>query len=174
MAALELPAAAKDLRREIHSVLGQVDYDYQRLQLNTVVSGAMKMLNALEAYKPAGGAGEAAVLAECYGILLRALYPATPHIAHALWRELGYEAIFGEVIDAPWPAVDEAALRRDSIELMLQIGGKLRGRIEVPADASKEAIEQAALASEGFAKHGQGKQPKKIIIVPGRLVNIVL
>lgn len=174
MAAQELPAAAKDLRREIHSVLGQVDYDYQRLQLNTVVSGAMKMLNALEAYKPAGGAGEAAVLAECYGILLRALYPATPHIAHALWCELGYEAIFGEIIDAPWPAVDEAALRRESIELMLQIGGKLRGRIEVPADASKEAIEQAALASEGFAKHGQGKTPKKIIIVPGRLVNIVL
>ena len=67
-----------------------------------------------------------------------------------------------------------AALRRESIELMLQIGGKLRGRIEVPADADKAAIEQAALASEGFAKHGQGKQPKKIIIVPGRLVNIVL
>ena len=70
--------------------------------------------------------------------------------------------------------VDEAALRRDSIELMLQIGGKLRGRIEVATDASKEAIEQAALASEGFAKHGQGKTPKKIIIVPGRLVNVVL
>jgi leucyl-tRNA synthetase len=166
--------AAQALRREIHTVLRQVDYDYQRMQYNTVVSGAMKMLNALEDFKAGGDAGAEAALREGFGILLRVLYPATPHIAHALWQELGYAAAQGGLLDAPWPKVDEAALQRDEVELMLQVNGKLRGSILVPAGADKAEIEKLALASEAFTKFAPGASAKKVIVVPGRLVNVVL
>jgi leucyl-tRNA synthetase len=166
--------AAQALRREIHTVLRQVDYDYQRMQYNTVVSGAMKMLNALEDFKPADDAGAAAAQREGFGILLRALYPATPHVTHALWQALGYTAQHGDLLDAPWPKVDETALVQDEIELMLQVNGKLRGSILVPAGADKAVIEKIALASEAFTKFAAGAVPKKVIIVPGRLVNVVV
>ena len=174
----DLGKAARALRLEIHTVLRQVDYDYVRMQYNTVVSGAMKMLNALENFKAeaeAGAdAGADAALAEGFGILLRALYPATPHIAHGLWQALGYADIHGELIDAPWPQVDEAALVQDEVELMLQVNGKLRGSLRVPAGASREQIEQIAVASEAFTKFAQGAAPKKVVVVPGRLVNLVV
>ena len=163
--------AAKALRLEIHTVLKQVDYDYQRMQYNTVVSGAMKMLNALEDFKPDGSTADNAALAEGFGILLRAIYPATPHIAHTLWSGLGY---VGELLDAPWPKADESALQRDEIELVLQINGKLRGSVTVPAGADKATIEAAALASEAFVKQAAGAVPKKVVVVPGRLVNVVI
>ncbi|MDZ4295561.1 MAG: leucine--tRNA ligase, partial [Hydrogenophaga sp.] len=169
-----LSQAAKALRLEVHTVLKQVDYDYQRMQYNTVVSGAMKMLNALDDFKGDGSAGDNAALAEGFGILLRCIYPATPHIAHSLWVELGYAAAAGELLDAPWPQADEAALQRDQIELMLQINGKLRGSVTVPASADKSAIEAAALASEAFVKQANGAAPKKVVVVPGRLVNVVV
>jgi len=169
-----LSKAAKALRLEVHTVLKQVDYDYQRMQYNTVVSGAMKMLNALDDFKGDGSAGDNAALAEGFGILLRCIYPATPHIAHSLWVELGYAAAAGELLDAPWPQADEAALQRDQIELMLQINGKLRGSVTVPASADKSAIEAAALASEAFVKQANGAAPKKVVVVPGRLVNVVV
>ncbi|MBI3367498.1 MAG: leucine--tRNA ligase, partial [Burkholderiales bacterium] len=163
-------AAAKPLRRELHSVLRQVSYDYERMQYNTVISGAMKMLNALEDFK-----GEApAELREGFGLLLCALYPACPHITQGLWTQLGYAAELGELLDAPWPAVDEAALLRDQIELVLQIAGKTRGAVTVAADADKAVIENAALASPEFAKFGEGKPARKVVIVPGRLVNVVV
>ncbi|MCM3564315.1 leucine--tRNA ligase [Hydrogenophaga intermedia] len=165
-----LSKAAKALRLEIHTVLKQVDYDYQRMQYNTVVSGAMKMLNALEGFQPEGAADQAAA-AEGFSILLRCLYPATPHITHALWHELGYP---GTLLDAPWPQADETALQRDEIELVLQINGKLRGAITVSASADKAAIEAAALASEAFIKQAAGAAPKKVVVVPGRLVNVVV
>jgi hypothetical protein len=92
---------AQALRRELHTVLRQVDYDYQRMQYNTVVSGAMKMLNALEDFKATGEPGAQAALREGFGILLRSLYPATPHIAHTLWQQLGYVAAHGDLLDAP-------------------------------------------------------------------------
>ncbi len=166
--------AVKALRLEIHSVLRQVDYDYQRMQYNTVVSGAMKMLNALEDFKATGEPGAQAALAEGFGILLRVLYPATPHAAHGLWADLGYAAQFGDLIDAPWPHVDEAALKQDELELMLQVNGKLRGSVLVPATASREEIERLAVASEAFQKFAEGAHPKKVIVVPGRLVNVVI
>ena len=171
---LSLSKAAKALRLEVHTVLKQVDYDYQRMQYNTVVSGAMKMLNALDDFKPDGSAGDNAALAEGFGILLRCIYPATPHIAHSLWTGLGYAAAAGDLLDAPWPQADEAALQRDEIELMLQINGKLRGSVTVPASADKAAIEAAALASDAFQKQANGAAPKKVVVVPGRLVNVVV
>jgi leucyl-tRNA synthetase len=155
-------------------VLKQVDYDYQRMQYNTVVSGAMKLLNALEDFKAAGTPGAEVAQIEGFGILLRCLYPATPHIAHSLWSGLGYAGALGELLDAPWPKVDEAALQQDEIELVLQINGKLRGAIRVPAAASKEVIEQTALANETVQKQANGSAAKRVIVVPGRLVNVVL
>ena len=147
-----------------------VTNDYERMQYNTVVSGAMKLLNALEAFK-----GDApAVLREGFSVLLRALYPACPHITHVLWQQLGYADQLGDLLDAPWPAVDEAALVQQELELVLQVNGKHRGSIRVPAEADKAAIEAAAKASPDFEKFSECKSPKKIIIVPGRLVNIVV
>jgi leucyl-tRNA synthetase len=164
---------AKALRLEVHSVLKQVDYDYQRMQYNTVVSGAMKLLNALEGFK-GQAPGDAVAVREGFGILLRVLYPVTPHITHALWQALGFAAQQGELLDAPWPTVDDDALQQDEIELMLQVNGKLRGAIHVPAAADRALIEQIALASEAFLKQADGAPPKKVVVVPGRLVNIVI
>jgi len=165
---------AADLRREMHVVLKQVSYDYDRMQYNTVVSGCMKLLNALEDFKADGSEGDNAVLCEGMSILLRMLYPACPHIAANLWAELGYAAKTGDLLDTAWPEVDESALQRDELELMLQINGKLRGSVTVSATASKEQIEQAALATDAFIKQANGAAAKKIIVVPGRLVNIVV
>ena len=170
---------AKTLRLEVHTVLKQISYDYERMQYNTVVSGAMKLLNALDGFKTDEGTQVAAksdmlVLQEGFGILLRVLYPATPHLAHALWQELGYAKAHGDLLDAHWPQVDTQALVQDEMELMLQVAGKLRGSIRVAAGACKEQIEAAALASEAFQKAAAGATPKKIILVPGRLVNIVV
>ena len=161
----------KALRREVHLVLKQVSYDYERMQYNTVVSGAMKLLNALEGFK---AEGQAAAVREGFSVLLRVIYPACPHIAHALWTELGFAAELGELLDAAWPQVDESALVQDQIELMLQVNGKLRGAIKVAASADKAAIEAIALASPDFEKFAEGKPPKKVVIVPGRLVNVVV
>ena len=166
--------AASALRREVHLLLKQISHDYDRLQYNTVASGAMKLLNALEAAKLADTPADAAALSESVGILLRVLYPAAPHITHALWGELGFAAAHGDLLDAPWPQVDEAALLQSEIELMLQVNGKLRGSIRVAADAGKHTIEHAALRSPDFIKFAEGKRPKKVIVVPGRLVNVVI
>ncbi len=140
---------AKALRLEIHNVLKQVDYDYQRMQYNTVVSGAMKMINALEDFKATDSAGAQVALIEGFGILLRCLDPATPHIAHRLWQGLGYAGTLGDLLDAPWPQVDPAALVQDEIE-------------------------RIALASEAFTAQAAGAAPKRVIVVPGRLVNVVV
>ncbi|HEY9097183.1 MAG TPA: leucine--tRNA ligase [Hydrogenophaga sp.] len=164
----------KKLRRELHLVLKQVSYDYERMQYNTVVSGCMKMLNALEDFAFDDSPGDNALRCEGMSLLLRMLYPACPHIAHAAWVALGFAAVAGELLDAPWPQADEAALVQDELELVLQINGKLRGSITVPASADKAAIEAAALASEAFVKQAGGAAPKKVIVVPGRLVNVVV
>ncbi len=165
---------AADLRREMHLVLKQVSYDYDSMQYNTVVSGCMKLLNALEDFKTDDSDGDNAVLCEGVSVLLRMLYPACPHISANLWSELGYAARLGDLLDTAWPEVDESALARDELELMLQINGKLRGSVMVSATASKEQIEQAALATEVFLKQANGAAAKKVIVVPGRLVNIVV
>ena len=157
------------LRFELHATLRQAQYDYDRLQYNTVVSACMKMLNTLDGAKDA----DAATLTEGLGILLRVLYPVTPHITHALWNELGFAAVYGPLIDAPWPVVDEAALKRDEVELVVQVNGKLRGTIRVAADADRATIEAAALADETVRRFVTST-PSKVVVVPGRLVNVVV
>ena len=171
---IEFDKEAKALRLEIHTVLKQVDYDYQRMQYNTVVSGAMKMINALEAFKGGETAAGQIAMIESFGILLRVLYPATPHLTHTLWKELGYANKQGDLLDAAWPTVDPKALVQDELELVLQVNGKLRGAIRVPAAADKAQIEAIALASEDALKFTNGATPKKVVVVPGRLVNIVV
>ncbi|ANN78738.1 leucine--tRNA ligase [Bordetella flabilis] len=170
----DAPAAAKDLRREIHTLLKQADYDYQRIQYNTVVSACMKMLNAIEsATLPDGDPLADAARAESLGVLLRVLYPVVPHITWQLWQELGYAAVYGDLLDAPWPQVDEGALVADEIELMLQVNGKLRGALRVAAAASREQIEAQAATHEAVERFLEGRPPKRVIVVPGKLVNVV-
>ena len=165
---------AKALRRELHTVFKQVDYDYQRMQYNTVVSGAMKMLNALEDFQDDGASGNRQALREGLGLLLRSIYPATPHMTHALWGGLGYDAELGQLLDASWPTADESALLQDEITLMLQVNGKLRGSIVVLALASHEEIERAATENDIFRKLANGATARKVVVVPGRLVNVVV
>ncbi len=165
------PAIAAGLQKatrfEIHSVLKQANYDMAKHQFNTVASAAMKILNALDRMHGV----EDDVAKEGLGILLRLLYPITPHISHQLWRELGYGE---DILDAPWPAVDEAALEQDEIELVLQVNGKLRGNMRVPREAAREAIEKMALTHPSVQKYVNGQPIKKVVVVPGRLVNVVV
>jgi leucyl-tRNA synthetase len=170
--AATLSEAHKTLRREVYKVLQQADHDYRRTQYNTVVSAAMKLLNTLEGARFDDAHAGSAVLSEGLSIFLRVLYPVAPHIAHVLWEQLGYAAALGDILDAPWPQVEAAALEQSEIELMIQVNGKLRGSIRVPTGADKAAIEAAALASESVQKFITGT-PKKVIVVPGKLVNIV-
>ncbi len=170
--AASLSDAGKALRRDVHEILAQADFDYGRRQYNTVVSACMKLLNALEDGQKSGA--EVGVLHEGLGILLRLLYPVVPHTAWALWTDLGYARLHGDLLDAPWPQVDESARVRDTLKLMLQVNGKLRGELEISASAGEEEIRAAALASEAFEKFSEGRPLKKAIVVPGRLVNLVV
>ncbi|THF63604.1 leucine--tRNA ligase [Pseudothauera nasutitermitis] len=167
----ELPGALADVRREIHTHLKQANHDFGKHQFNTVVSAAMKILNALEKAprEPAGAHAE--IAEEGFGILLRLLSPITPHISHALWQDCGFGA---DILAASWPEPQAAALKQDELELMVQVNGKLRGSIKVPASAGKSDIEAAALASEAAQRFMEGQAPKKVVVVPGRLVNIVV
>jgi leucyl-tRNA synthetase len=172
----KLPEELAKLRREVHLNLKQASADLARQQFNTVASAGMKLLNALERAPSDASAGEqkAAVVAEGFSILLRVLAPITPHIAHTLWTELEMDKKAGsDILAAPWPLVDEGALVQDELELVLQINGKLRGSIKVSATADKAAIEAIAVASEVAQQHLGGAEPKKVVVVPGRLVNIV-
>ncbi len=166
-----LDADLAAVRRDIHANLKQANYDMQRFQFNTVASAAMKMLNALERAPRGNPQAHAEVVEEGLSILLRLLSPITPHLCHVLWSELGYG---DDILQAPWPEPLEAALQQDEIELVLQIGGKTRGKLLVPASAERTEIERMALASETAAKYIEGKPAKKVVVVPGRLVNIVV
>jgi leucyl-tRNA synthetase len=164
---------SRKARRELHMTLKQANDDYERLHYNTVVSAGMIMLNTLEAL-PASARGAGALAREGLSLLLRVLHPVIPHTTWVMWNDLGYATTMGDLIDAKWPEVDTAALVQDEIELVLQVNGKLRGRIVVPAKADNDAIETAARASPEVAKHANGASVKKVIVVPGRLVNVVV
>ena len=131
------------------------------------------MLNALESI-PADSAGAPAVLREGMSVLLRVLYPVVPHVTWNLWRDLGYAAEAGDLLDARWPDVDAAALEQDEVELVLQVNGKMRGRLVVAAGANQAAIEAAAIASPEVKRHAAGGAVRKVVVVPGRLVNVVV
>jgi leucyl-tRNA synthetase len=179
---LDRPQA--DLRRIIHLSFKQAAFDMGRHQFNTVVSAAMKILNTLEsgelavrvsfdseAAKQKALTARNMIYKEGLSILLRLLSPITPHTSQTLWKELGYG---DNILHAPWPEVDEAALVQDEIELVIQVNGKLRGNLRVSKDADKATIEQLALAHEAVQKQLAGGAAKKVIVVPGRLINVVI
>ncbi|MCW5605401.1 MAG: class I tRNA ligase family protein, partial [Burkholderiales bacterium] len=167
----DLPAEFAAVRREVHAALKQANYDMARHQFNTVASFAMKILNALERAPQADAARCALVRREGFSILLRLLSPIAPHISHVLWRELAFG---DDVLAAPWPEADEAALQQDEIELVLQINGRKRGSVRVPSDADKATIEKIVLADPAVLKLLDGKPVRKMVVVPGRLVNVVV
>nr|WP_306304536.1 leucine--tRNA ligase [Methylogaea oryzae] len=165
-----LDEGQKALRRQVHETLRKVTDDYaRRLTYNTAIAANMELLNALGRFEDAGEQGRA-LRQEALELVVLMLAPIIPHICRKLWQALGHAE---DVAVATWPAVDESALVQDSIELVVQVNGKLRGKISVAPDASRETAEAAALADANVQKHLEGKPPKKVIVVPGKLVNIV-
>ncbi|MDN3520606.1 leucine--tRNA ligase [Halomonas ramblicola] len=161
----------RELRRKTHETIAKAGDDIgRRTTFNTAIAAVMELTNALGRFDDASPQG-LAVVREAVEACVLLLAPIVPHACHALWRELGHES---PVIDAPWPTVDESALARDSIELVVQVNGKLRARIQVAADADKAAIEAEAFAAENVQRHTEGKTIRKVIVVPGKLVNIVV
>ncbi len=171
-----IDARCKRLRHEIHLQLKQADADYERMHYNTVVSASMKMLNALEEANSANGSAaiEAAVNRESVGILLRVLYPIAPHITHVLWNELGYVRELGELLDAPWPQTDAAALEQEEMQLVVQVNGKVRGSIRVPTHAEDSAITATALADANVLRFVEGRPVKFSKVVRPKLVTIAV
>ena len=167
--AADLDEGSAAARREVHAALKKSLFDYERQQYNTVVSGCMTMVNAL--YRLDDSPAAQAVLSEGISICLRLLAPIAPHVTHHLWQELGFGA---DILNADWPRVDEAALKQDSIEYVLQVNGKVRGKVRVPADADQAAVQTAALAQEGVRRHTVDGTVRKVIVVPGKLVNVVV
>ena len=154
------------IRYQIHLELKKANDDIVRKKFNTVASACMKILNAIEALPEWDATSK-----EGLSILLRLLSPIAPHIAHHLWRELK----FGEdIMQAPWPEPDAAALEQDEIELVVQVNGKLRGSIRVPKAADRAAIEELARANPNVQRFVAGQNVKKVVVVPGRLVNLVV
>ena len=162
-------------RREIHLLLQSAKNDYKRLQLNTVASTCMKLLNHLQTLTPKLNSEDSlyyqTLINKGASILLSILNPITPHITQALWNMLKFE---GEITDTPSPKVNKSALLRNEIELVVQINGKLRTQITVSASADKATIESIALADEKTQQYTNGKVIRKVIVVPNRLVNIVV
>ena len=160
----------KDLRHKLHSTIAKVSDDYgRRQQFNTAIAAVMELLNQYDKTDTGSEQGRT-VAQEVLEAAVRLLWPIVPHICETLWSELNGVKLW----EAGWPTVDEAALVKSEIEVMVQVNGKLRGKITVAADASKADLEAAALANEGAVKFMEGKPAKKIIVVPGRLVNIVV
>ncbi len=155
-------------RREVHGALKKALYDYERHQLNTVVSACMTIVNAL--YRLDDSAGAQSVLREGLSICLRLLAPIAPHVTHYLWRELGFG---DDILDSAWPKVDESALVRDTVDYVVQVNGKTRGKLQVPADADRAAVESAALADETVRRFVGESTVRKVVVVPGKLVNVV-
>ena len=163
--------AQRALRAKVHATLRKVGDDMaRRMTYNTAIAAVMEMMNAVGRFEDAAGQSQA-VRQEALERAVLMLAPIVPHICHRLWRVLGHET---SVVAASWPTVDETALIKDRIELVVQVNGKLRGKIQVPADAAKETVEAAALAEANVARFIAGKTVRKRIVVPGRLVNLVV
>ena len=166
----ELTSELQALRRQVHQTIQKVGDDYgRRLVFNTAVAAAMELANAVAKIEASDTAARA-VKQEALESLVLMLAPIAPHITHTLWQALGHTQA---IIDAPWPTVDTAALAQDEIEIVVQVNGKLRGRIHVPADADRARVEALALADDNVRRHVEGQSVKKVVVVPGKLVNIV-
>ncbi|MCZ6855933.1 MAG: class I tRNA ligase family protein, partial [Gammaproteobacteria bacterium] len=167
----DLSAAAKDLRHKTYSTLERADDDFgRRVQFNTVVSGVHELVNTISKFSATTDQDQA-VVREALKVAMLVLSPIAPHITQALWAELGEATL---LIDSSWPEVDTDALVRETVELIVQVNGKVRGRIDVNVDAIDEVIETTALGNENVARFIEDKTVGKVIIVSGKLVNIVV
>jgi leucyl-tRNA synthetase len=165
-----LTAAQRDLRRQVHETLAKVTVDIgRRRTFNTAIAAVMELMNALGRFEDRSTQGRA-VVQEALEIVVLVLSPVVPHACHALWHELGHAQA---VVDAPWPATDPRALERESVEVVVQVNGKLRGRVTVPVDADEAAVRQAALADPNVQRFMEGRPLRKFIYVPGKLANVV-
>ena len=163
--------AQRAMRRQAHQTLAKVTDDIgRRRTFNTAISSVMELLNALSKH-PQDAAQDRSVAHEALEIAVLALSPIIPHVTHALWRELGHSTA---LIDEPWPAVDAAALEQSTLQLVVQVNGKLRAHITVPVDADERTIREAALADANVQKYVGSATPRKVIVVPGKLVSVVV
>ena len=165
----ELDKAQKNLRRKTHETIGKVDDDYGRRQtFNTAIAAVMELCNEVSKLDTSSANG-LAVEREALQAALLLLCPIVPHATEHLWRELCGE----DIILARWPLVDTAALSRDELEIVVQVNGKVRAKLSVAVDADKETLEAAALAEENVMRFIEEKTVRKVIVVPGKLVNVV-
>jgi leucyl-tRNA synthetase len=160
----------RTLRRKLHQTLRQVTHDFETFEFNTIISALMELLNEMYKVREKGAVGPEA-WNEALDIYLRMLAPVSPHVAEELWAYLGKSY---SIHTQSWPEVDEAAAAEEQITLVIQVNGKVRDRISVPVDISEEKAKELALSSEAVGKYLQGKDPRKVILVPGKLVNIVV
>jgi leucyl-tRNA synthetase len=161
--------AKRNLRRKVHQTLKRVTRDYENFEFNTIISSLMELLNEMYKARESGAAGSAE-WSEAQEIYLKMMAPVAPHIAEELWSRLGKPY---SIHQQRWPQVDESATKEDSIELPVQVNGKVRDRIVVAVEAGEEEVKSAALASESVRKFLEGKEPKKVIVVKGKLVSVV-
>ena len=167
-----LSEADKDLRRVLHSSIKKVTNDIEtRFNFNTAISTMMELVNALYAYKEAAKEPNAGLIYEAISDLIKMMSPFVPHITEELWR--GAIDANSSVHEQSWPECDEEALKVDNVEIVLQVNGKVRGRLTVPAEATKEELEKIAMADANVQAHIGDATVRKVICVPGRLVNIV-
>ncbi|MFT5506373.1 MAG: leucyl-tRNA synthetase, partial [Gammaproteobacteria bacterium] len=161
----------KAMRLKLHETIRKVSDDSgRRLTFNTAIAANMELLNALGKFEGFDDQTQC-IRQECFSSMILMLAPIVPHICHQLWRNLGYK---GLLLDAPWPKIDESALVQDTLELVVQVNGKLRGKIQIAANASQQDCQLLALQNEQVIRFLDGKDPKKVIVVPGRLINIVV
>lgn len=170
LSSVALNEQQKNLRRQTHQTIQKVTDDFKRrFTFNTAIAAMMELLNALSVYTPQDHVDNM-VKQEAFEMLVLMLSPIVPHLTHVLWQTLGYQ---GAIMDATWPSVDESALKQDTVQIVVQVNGKVRAQISIAADANKETIEKTALENETVIRHLEGKTVKKIIVVGQKLVNIV-
>jgi len=166
-----LTDAQRELRRQVHTLLAKVTDDMARRHtFNTAIAAVMELVNALYRFEDDSAQGRA-VMHEALEVAVLVLAPMVPHICERLWHLLGQE---GFVVDAAWPSVDEDALRQEVVDIVVQVNGKLRDRIQVSVDAGRETIEQTARSAENVMRFIEDKDVKRVVVVPGKLVNIVV
>jgi leucyl-tRNA synthetase len=161
----------RTLRRRLHQAIAKVTDDVgRRYTFNTAIAAVMELLNELGRFE-ARTAADRAIVQEALESAVLMLSPMVPHICHRLWHVLGHTRA---VVDEPWPVADESALTAESVEVVVQVNGKVRGRVTVPVGAGEETVKAAALADENVGRHMAGKPPRRVIVVPGKLVNVVV
>jgi leucyl-tRNA synthetase len=166
----QMSAAALEAERAVHKTIKAVTESIERFRFNSAVAQIRELSNTL-ADLPGGGDGEAWMLRHGYETLLRLIEPITPHIAEEIWQQLGHAETLSDV---PWPQADPALVVDDTVTIAVQVRGKMRGTVELPRDSDEETVRTAALALEGVIRALDGQEPKRVIVVPNRIVNVVV